>query len=259
MKYLYAYKTADGVRHEDSMNASSREEVFSSLRARGIKAIKVVAADGSKANGEVRGVRKRVVVILLAAVALAVGVCSYFGGIRSAAQPQTGNPDKISPRHQIYGDPVLMERLERGDFADVLPREGDRLLARYAQPGRWMVPAGPNSHRISNTALSGFISYAKDELDVSADLELTESEPREIRELKQIINGMREELRGYLANGNGTPKSYLRRLQERTTQEAQIYERVKGELSREKNGQVWERQNAALRRMGLRTIPMPEE
>ena len=53
MKYTYAYKTSDGIRHEDSMNASSREDVFAELRKRGIKAIKVVAADGSKANGEV--------------------------------------------------------------------------------------------------------------------------------------------------------------------------------------------------------------
>ena len=60
MKYTYAYKTSDGIRHEDSMIASSREEVFERLRKQGIKAIKVVAADGSKANGEVRGVRKRV-------------------------------------------------------------------------------------------------------------------------------------------------------------------------------------------------------
>ena len=57
MKYTYAYKTGDGVRHEDSMNASSREEVFSALRERRIRPIKVVSADGSKANGEIRGVR----------------------------------------------------------------------------------------------------------------------------------------------------------------------------------------------------------
>lgn len=55
MKYTYAYKTSDGTRHEAVMNAESREAVFATLRAKGIKAIKVVAADGSKANGEVRG------------------------------------------------------------------------------------------------------------------------------------------------------------------------------------------------------------
>ena len=34
MKYTYAYKTSDGVRHEESMNAASREEVFAELRKR---------------------------------------------------------------------------------------------------------------------------------------------------------------------------------------------------------------------------------
>ena len=53
MKFTYAYKTSDGVRHEAAMDAESREAVFAALRERGIKAIKVVAADGSKANGEV--------------------------------------------------------------------------------------------------------------------------------------------------------------------------------------------------------------
>ena len=52
MKYTYAYKTSDGTRHEATMDAESREAVFESLRAQGIRPIKVVAADGSKANGE---------------------------------------------------------------------------------------------------------------------------------------------------------------------------------------------------------------
>ena len=64
MKYTYAYKTSDGTRHEEAMEAPSREAVFEALREKGIKAIKVVAADGSKANGEIRGIRKRVVFVL---------------------------------------------------------------------------------------------------------------------------------------------------------------------------------------------------
>ncbi len=51
MKFTYAYKTSDGKRHEAAIEAVSREEVFATLRARGIKAIKVVAEDGSRANG----------------------------------------------------------------------------------------------------------------------------------------------------------------------------------------------------------------
>ena len=78
MKYTYAYKTSDGVRHEDSMNACSREEVFIELRKKGIKAIKVFAADGLKANGEVRGVRKRVVTFTAVGAAFLAGLLVYI-------------------------------------------------------------------------------------------------------------------------------------------------------------------------------------
>ena len=64
MKYTYAYKESNGTRHEEFMEAPSREAVFAALREKGIKAIKVVAADGSKANGEVRGYRLRTVVLV---------------------------------------------------------------------------------------------------------------------------------------------------------------------------------------------------
>lgn len=64
MKYTYAYKESNGTRHEEAIEAPSREAVFAALREKGIKAIKVVAADGSKANGEVRGYRLRTVVVV---------------------------------------------------------------------------------------------------------------------------------------------------------------------------------------------------
>ena len=81
------------------------------------------------------------------------------------------------------------------------------------------------------------------------------SDSREVRELREIVNGMREELREYLANGNGTPRSYWRRLLERTQQEMQICERTRRELENEKNEAVWEEKNEALRRLGLRPGP----
>ena len=70
---------------------------------------------------------------------------------------------------------------------------------------------------------------------------------------------MHEEMSVYLANGNGTPKSYWRRLLERTQQEMQIYERTRRELANEADTAVWERKNEALRRLGLRTIPNPKD
>ena len=50
-----------------------------------------------------------------------------------------------------------------------------------------------------------------------------------------------------------------RRLNERTLSEMQVYERTKRELENEKSSEIWEQKNEALRTLGLRTIPLPEE
>ena len=240
------------------MNASSREEVFAALRAKGIKAIKVIAADGSKANGEVRGVRKRVVAALVIFAAVCVGVIAYIGGERTGANV-AANPTTSSPRHQIYGDPAVMEGLEHGDFAAVLPREGDRMLAVFTQPGRLMCAKGANPRYLDTARDAAFAAYAKNELAPEHDIEIVPEDPREIRELKQIVNGMRDELRVYLSNGNGTPRSFWRRLNERVIQEMRIVERTRRELEKETSHEVWEEKNSALRRLGLRTIPNPND
>jgi len=258
MKYTYAYKTSDGTRHEAAMEAESREAVFAALRAKGIKAIKVYAADGSKANGEVRGIQKRVVVVLVVLAAAVVGGVAYFQGTRTGAA-LAANPAAVSPRHQIYGDPAIMEGLERGDFAAILPRTGDQMLAVFAQPGKLMCAKGANLRLLDATMEAAFMAYAKDELSAKHDIAIDVGEERELRELKQIVNGIREEMRYYLANGNGTSRSFWRRLNERTTQEMQIYERTRRELENEKSDEVREQKNEALRRIGLRTIPNPNE
>jgi len=94
--FTYVYRTSDGKRHTEEMSAASREEVFEELRRRGIKAIKVVANDGSRANGaeseglrthtrtEAGGVSKRttvgvlVVAIVLIVAVLVVGTWHFF-------------------------------------------------------------------------------------------------------------------------------------------------------------------------------------
>ena len=258
MKYTFAYKTSDGIRHEDSLEAESRDEVFQVLRSRGIRPIKVVAADGSKANGEVHGLRKRAVFALVALAALVAGVVAYLGGERTGAAT-AANSATTAPRHQIYGDPAAVTTFERGDFAAVLPREGDRLLAIYAQPGKLMCARGADPRRLPQAQADSFAAYAASELAVENDVPLADDDSREARELKQIVNGMREELREYLANGNGTPRSFWRRLNERTAQEIQIFERTRRELEKETSEEVREQKNDALRRLGLRTIPNPNE
>ena len=240
------------------MEAKSRDEAFQVLRGRGIRPIKVVAADGAKANGEIRGLRKRAVFALVALAAAVAGVIAYLGGERTGTAA-AANSATFAPRHQIYGDPATVEGLERGDFAAVLPRTGDQMLAVFAQPGKLMCAKGANPRLLDATMEAAFAAYAKDELAAEHDIAIDAGEERELRELKQIVNGMREEMREYLANGNGTPRSFWRRLNERTAQEMQIYERTRRELEKETSEEVWEQKNNALRRLGLRTIPTPGE
>ena len=263
MKYTFAYKSSDGVRHEAVIDAENRDAAFEALRGRGIRPIKVVAADGSKANGEVRGVRRRVVAALVAIAAIVAGVVAYLGGERTgAATAATDARERVppaAPRHQIYGDPVVVGAFERGDFAEALPRDGDRLLAVFAQPGKLMCAKGVDPRRLSSAEMDVLTAYVAEELATDKDIPLAADDVREVRELKQIVNGMREEMRGYLANGNGTPRSFWRRLNERTTQEMQIYERTRRELEKETSEEAWEQKNDALRRLGLRTIPNPNE
>ena len=117
-----------------------------------------------------------------------------------------------------------------------------------------MCPRGFNPRRLAAADDAALAQYAQEELASEHDLEINADDTREVRELKQIVNGIRQELRDYLANGNGTPRSFWRRLNERTVQEMQIYERTRRELEQEKNSSVWEAKNEALRRLGLRTI-----
>ena len=240
------------------MDAESREAVFAALRAKGIKAIKVVAADGSKANGEVRGVRKRILVLsalcLVLSAVVAMGVVVFALGTRHQAL----GTDAAAPRHQIYGDPAIVSAFERGEFGSALTNRADQMLAWFAQPGKLMCPKGVDPRRLAADFATTYRDMSSKWREVSdTSRQLSADDPREVRELKQIVNGMHEEIAAYLANGNGTLRSYWRRLLERTQQEMQICERTRRELENEKSEAVWEEKNEALRRLGLRTIPNP--
>lgn len=263
MKYTYAYKTSDGIRHEDTMNASSREEVFTELRKRGIKAIKVVATDGSKANGEIRGVRRRVVIILLALVALSVGIIAYLTGTNfgtkrsdlpvpnlavtgSESNPYASAANVDKTRRQVFGDEAIVAKGIRTGWADVFALEGDRFLASFAIPG---VKAGQR-----NTSLKEF------EAAINSKCEITPTDSPEARQIKAMVEGMKNEARRYIEAG-GTIVDYGKRLTERQDAEIAIYERIKSEIEKAKDTlgeddfmDVWERRNEELRNLGIKTV-----
>lgn len=263
MKYTYAYKSSDGIRHEDTMNASSREDVFAELRKRGIKAIKVTAADGSKANGEIRGVRRRVVIILLALVAISVGITAYLTGTNfgtnrsdlpapllalpgSESNPYASAANVDKTRRQVFGDEAIVAKGIRTGWADVFTLEGDRFLASFAIPG---VKAGQR-----NTSLKEF------EASINSKCEISPTDSPEAQQIKAMVEGMKDEARQYIAAG-GTIVDYGKRLTERQDAEIAIYERKKTEIEKAKDTlsenefmELWELKNEELRNLGIKTV-----
>ena len=241
MKYIYAYKSSDGKRHEASMDAESRESVFETLRKRGIKAIKVVAADGSKANGEIRGVRKRIVVLsTIIAVLSSVAAVAFFAKVLGPAITTRGFESDMT-RRQLIGDAVIIEKGVLTGWSEVFPFEGERFFASFAVPG---VKAGQRNTTVEELKAALSRTVAVDTTD-----------GLEARQIKSMVEGMKEELRWYVADGEGTVESYLARLRERQDEEIRIYERTKNELENCTDNALREERNAALRAMGLRTIP----
>lgn len=253
MRYTYAYKTPDGVRHEAAVSAASREEAFAALRARGIRAIKVVAADGSKANGEVRGVRRRTVAALVASVAAVMGAVAYFGGARTGGGAASAADAFLSgrTRRQVIGDAAVIEKGVRSGWADVFELEGERFLASFAVPG----------------ARAGRRSTTEGELLLALGrrCEAKPSDAIEARQIKAMVEGMKEEARRYIAAG-GTAAGYGRRLAERQDAEIAVYGRVRADIDsarRSMDGdafmEYWERRNDELRNLGIRTVGLGEE
>ena len=277
MKYLYAYKTSDGMRHEASMDAESREDVFSALRAQGIKAIKVTASDGSKANGEVRGVRKRVVVTV-AAFSVVVAIASIVLSVlwfrreltnRSADEGRSKVGEMVAasplPRQMVSGDRRRVELAGRVAFTNRV----ESLLARFAEPGRPFDPPGdadcPNKEDVDQ-AFKTPVYISSGEFTESVDI-------------KRIVVGLKHEMRDYVMAG-GSVGGFISALVKR--QQTEISYRMRAELklkqlvSAIKEDKVkllqdgdedlamktayeyWLRANAQLLSMGIFPIPLPD-
>lgn len=269
MKYVYAYKSADGVRHEDEMNASSREEVFDRLRKQGIKAIKVVAADGSKANGEVRGVRSRVVVLAAVIAALAAGIVVYFVGGQNGSAGQRrdgGRLYKARPiaRQAIAGDRAKVIRAGKEAFENA----AERFLARFSEPGRTFI--APEFE---------WPKRAEFEAVLDKPIMVSENDFTETVDMKRIVAGMKKEMSEYL-RGGGMVGGYIQELIKRQKTEIRYRENVERRLvdmlappsmgmsvgaGKVLDNQLksaydfWMKANAQLQSLGIYTIPLPDK
>ena len=248
MKYHYAYKTSDGVRHEDSIEAESRDAAFTLLRGKGIRPIKVVAADGSKDNGATYGVRKRVVaaVVVLTAITAIVATSLYNRAVRPTAPSFTAE----QTRRQVIGDTAVVEKGIATGWADVFPQEGERFFASFAIPG---VKAGQRNTTVEELEAALGRSVAPTDVD-----------DMEARQIKSMVEGMKAEARAYIAAG-GTIVEYGKRLTERQDAEIAIYERAKSELDKAKETldrdaylALWEEKNDQLRNLGIKLVPLED-
>ena len=271
MKYTYAYKTSDGKRHEAAMDAVSREAVFEALRAQGIRAIKVVAADGSRANGAENDSKRTtaswraalVAAIVLIAAAIVVGVWWLIGGggrgataLPSDETQSPGGEAKATffltaqTRRQVIGDVAVIEKGIRTGWADVFEREGDRFFASFAIPG----------------AEAGQRNTSEEELRRALEsvVDATPDDPLEIRQIKAMVEGMKDEARRYIAAG-GTAVGYGQRLVERQESEIAIYGRVKSDLEAAHKTMepdafedYLEKRNDELRNLGIKPVVIAE-
>lgn len=246
MKYHYVYRTGDGIRHTDVIEAPSRDAAFAALRANGIRPIKVQAEDGSRENGAPRPIRGRLLIFILLALVVTATV------ILLLRTPSTEPEFLVSQtRRQVIGDAAVIERGILTGWEDVFESDGDRFLASFAIPG----------------ARAGVRNVTEGELlrVLNEKLLAKDAEGIEARQIRSIVEGLKDEARAYLRAG-GTIASYASRLTERQDAESAVYSRVRGELERARKSlseeaylSAWEEKNAALRRLGIRTIPLDAE
>jgi len=259
MKFTYAYKTSDGRRHEAAIDAESREAVFESLRAQGIRPIKVVAADGSKANGEEtrRGSRlpTRVLFVLIVLLVLSLVVGAWLA-LRGGAEapPMPGQLDAAQSfltsqtRRYPIGDAAVIEKGILTGWSEVFPKEGERFFASFAVPG---VKAGQR-----NTTV------AEIEAALARKVAAAEADGMEARQIKSMVEGMKAEARAYIKAG-GSIVEYGKRLTERQDAEIAIYERAKADFEAARKtkpeGELvayWEAINDKLRNLGIKLVPL---
>lgn len=236
MKYQYFYQTKENENRSDWIKARNREAAYTLLRKRGIRPYRIVGDD--PVNWRPWAIAAAFAV-LLACLAVAVGVARSAGDSRSPM-----------PRSQIYGDRSIIAEGVLSEWAGVLSSPLDRYLAAYVQPGSSALPPLLTAEEIASFAddLAGEVSYV-------------DGERMEYRQLKNMIAGLRAEMREHLAAGE-TVGQYMDFLEERQQQEREFRDHALESLQKVPPSylhQAWLGVNAGLRERGLEPIPAPPQ
>ena len=247
MTFTYTYRSSDGQRRTAEIEAESRDAAFDRVRAElGIKPIKVVAAVesggalGERALPNGRGKRDRWIwgAAILAALVLAVaGSLWWWIAKRNGKQePDAGmitmnTPHGVVtltiaeplPRQMIPGN---RQRIE-GCRATAFTNQAERLLSRFAEPGRQV---------IADSAGTAQPSPEDFKAALREPIRIVSSDFTEVIDLKRIVTGMKREMRAYLAGG-GTTEGYLAELEKRQRLEISYRDNAEKRLSEMLNGQ----------------------
>ena len=254
MKFVFEYKTKDNERRSGEISAASRQGVYAELKKQGIKPYKVELAPGL-ANWLLSLGKRTAAIVILCAAVVAVGYL-WIGSKDEAEEfkdKAVAFSDKFEnkTRRQVIGDSAIIEKGVRTGWADIFPEEGERFWASFAIPG---VPAGQR-----NT------TEAEINAALSRQVFPTDSDGLEARQIKSMVEGMKDELREFMRDG-GSIREFGAALVERQEAEIGYYNRTKGELETLKNAgtpakdleALWEKRNDELRQMGIKLVSLPE-
>ena len=251
MRFLYEYRTPDNEKHQGEIRAADKEAAYAALKKQGIKPCRFAEAPGL--FNKLFGKGKRwIAIFVLCAFCIVLCAVVYRQDTRREAQGTTDRILDSTMRRQVIGDSGIIEKGIRTGWADVFELEGERFLASFAVPA-----AQPAVRSTTEDELRKSLSAPRSALRTSHSLEE--------RQIRAMVEGMKEEARRFLSNG-GTIQRYGQRLVERQEFEVNCYNRIRNELDAiERAGKtsaeleaIWEDRNAKLRRMGIRLVPMPE-
>lgn len=235
MKYKYLYQTRNNENREGEITAANRAEAYAALRKQGIRPYRVIGDDPSPWRR--RGAFAALAAAIALVVASSVSAIAFRG--RSAAHAP-------SHRAQLVGDAQFIARGVAEAWEGVFQTKLDTYLAAYAQPGWALEPQLP-----SIDELEGFGR------ELETPLVRDKDERGEIRQLRNIVAGMRAEMADYLAGG-GTVADYVNFLAERQEQECELREKAREALARAPESMkrtAWRNLNVRLSGMGIAPLP----
>ena len=258
MKFIYSYNTHQNERREGlAIFAPNRDAAFSELNKQGIRPYKLVPAPGLWNKVAAIGWRGLAIIALATALLSALAVALFQHKDIVQLEKDEDVREIVSGaitskvRRQIIGDQGVIEKGIRTGWSDVFDHEGERFLASFAIPG---IPATVRSTNV------GALEEA-----LKRKVESVEGDGMEARQIKAMVEGMKGELRRFIHAG-GTIERYGRRLVARQDSEIAIFTRtsneieqtVKRDLGKDEVAELVDRRNDELRRMGIKSVPMPE-